>query len=183
MIIFVNSSSYDIGDLIVIVLNPCKIEKLRMQCWNFSKKNFLASLAYRPPRQYGPFRRVRYAGMGGPVAQHLATGQENHEVEITDMTDTIGKLDLPGPMSGKILKKVLLKPDDVCKVCSADQSVVLDADENAIGSVLTCVSDMGIRWYNDKIYSISSPDKPERAGSVAPFSSFSKRDSTKLASW
>jgi aminomethyltransferase len=51
--------------------------------------------------------------------------------------------------------------DNVCKVCSAEQSVVLDADENAIGSVLTCVSDMGIGRYKDKIYSISSPEKPE----------------------
>ena len=37
--------------------------------------------------------------------------------------------------------------DNVCKVCSADQSVVLDVDETAIGSVLTCVTDMGIGWY------------------------------------
>jgi aminomethyltransferase len=51
--------------------------------------------------------------------------------------------------------------DNVCKVCSADQSVVLDDDENVIGSVLTCVSDMGIGWYKNKIYSIASPGKPE----------------------
>ncbi len=51
--------------------------------------------------------------------------------------------------------------DNVCKVCSAEQSVVLDADENAIGSVLTCVTDMGIGWYKNEIYSISSPGKPE----------------------
>ena len=50
--------------------------------------------------------------------------------------------------------------DNVCKVRSADQPVVLDAVENAIGSVLTCVTDMGIGWYKDKIYSVSSPDKP-----------------------
>ena len=51
--------------------------------------------------------------------------------------------------------------DNLCKVCSTDQSVVLDSDENAIGSVLTCVTDMGIDRYKDKIYSIASPDKPE----------------------
>jgi len=50
--------------------------------------------------------------------------------------------------------------DTVCKVCAADQSVVLDADENDIGSVLTCVTDMGIGWHQDQIYSIASPDKP-----------------------
>jgi len=38
--------------------------------------------------------------------------------------------------------------------------VVIDADENAIGSVLTCVTDMGIGRYKDKIYSIASPGKP-----------------------
>ena len=33
-------------------------------------------------------------------------------------------------------------------------------DENVIGSVLTCVTDMGIGWHQDKIYSIASPDQP-----------------------
>ncbi len=48
----------------------------------------------------------------------------------------------------------------VCKVSSPEQSVVLDSDETAIGSVLTCVTDMGIGWYRDKIYSITSPGQP-----------------------
>ena len=52
--------------------------------------------------------------------------------------------------------------DNVCKVCSADQSVVLDSDENVIGSVLTCVTDMGIGWHQDKIYSIASPGQTNR---------------------
>jgi aminomethyltransferase len=244
------------------------------------------------------------AGMGATVAQHLTTYMGSGDVDIIDLTDRIGKIDLQGPMSGKIMKKVLLKPDDVlqdlpyftfkghyqsnfsstdsvllmdstpilisrtgytgefgfeifvdplhlvkvwqmllesgkkfglipcglaardslrtgavlplshqdigawpfinhpwhfalpfndaethftkpfigdqsllniahptytypiagdnvCKVCSADQSVVLDADENTIGSVLTCVSDMGIGRYKDKIYSIASPGRPK----------------------
>jgi aminomethyltransferase len=243
-------------------------------------------------------------GMGSTVAQHLITYMGSRDVDIIDLTDRIGKIDLQGPMSGKIMKKVLLKPDNVlkhmpyftfkgdypsnsssaaslkltdgtpillshtgytgefgfeifvnpmhlvkvweillengeefglipcglaardslrtgamlplahqdigawpfinhpwhfalpfnsaetrftkpfigdksllnithpeytypvagdnvCKVCSADQSVVLDADENAIGSVMTCVSDMGIGRHKDKIYSLSSPGKPE----------------------
>ena len=243
------------------------------------------------------------AGMGNRVAQHLTIYKGNREVEIIDLTDSIGKIDLQGPMSGIILKKVLSDPeavfekmsyfsfkghyrsnasspatveltngtpillsrtgytgefgfeifvdplelvnvwqmllesgqefglipcglaardslragavlplshqdigawpfinhpwhlalpfnpdethftkefigaksllniqhpqytypvagDNVCKVCSADQSVVLDSDETAIGSVLTCVTDMGIGRYRDKIYSIASPDKP-----------------------
>ena len=243
------------------------------------------------------------AGMGSQVAQHLSAYTGNREIEITDLTDRIGKIDLQGPMSAKIMQKVLLKPatvfeemsyftfkghyqsnslsadavqltdgtpillsrtgytgefgfeifvdpmhlakvwemllesgeeyglipcglaardslrtgavlplshqdigdwpfinhpwhfalpfnydkthftkpfigdksllnvnqpeytypiagDNVCKVRSADQPVVLDAVENAIGSVLTCVTDMGIGWYKDKIYSVSSSGKP-----------------------
>lgn len=42
-----------------------------------------------------------------------------------------------------------------------DTAVVLDQKGNAIGKVLTCVTDMGIGRYNNRIYSISSPDKPE----------------------
>jgi len=244
------------------------------------------------------------AGMGNRVAQHLAIYRGNREVEIIDLTDSIGKIDLQGPMSGKILKKVLLNPeavfeempyfsfkghyrsnasspapveltngtpillsrtgytgefgfeifvdlphlvnvwemilecgqefglipcglaardslragaalplshqdigawpfinhpwhfalpfnadetrftkkfvgaksllainqpqytypavgDNVCKVSSPAKSVVLDSAENAIGSVLTCVTDMGIGWHQDRIYSIASPGKPE----------------------
>ena len=243
------------------------------------------------------------AGMGDRVAQHLTAYRVNRKIEISDLTGTIGKIDLQGPLSGRIMKKVLLKPeavfedmpyfsfkghyrlnssspstvkltdgtsvlvsrtgytgefgfeifvdplhlvnvwemlletgqefglipcglaardslrcgavlplshqdigawpfinhpwhfalpfnpdethftkefigakrllaihqpeytypvagDNVCKVCSADQSVVLDSDETAIGSVLTCVTDMGIGRHQDKIYSIASPGKP-----------------------
>jgi aminomethyltransferase len=244
------------------------------------------------------------AGMGRRVALHLSVIKGNRDVVIIDLTDSIGKIDLQGPMSGKILKKALLNPDavfedmsffsfkghylpnssspatvkltdgtpilvsrtgytgefgfeifvdplhivevwelllesgkefelipcglaardslrtgavlplsqqdigawpfinhpwhfalpfnsnknhftkhfagdkslqnishpeytypiagdNVCKVSSAKKSVVLDSDENAIGSVLTCVSDMGIGRHLDKIYSITSPGKPK----------------------
>ena len=40
----VNSNSYRIGNQIVIILNPYKIEKFRIQCWNFS--NFPSSQKY-----------------------------------------------------------------------------------------------------------------------------------------
>jgi len=152
------------------------------------------------------------AGMGSRVAQHLTIYRGNRTVLIMDLTDSIGKIDLQGPMSGKIRTGAVLplshqdigawpfinhpwhfalpfnaaetrftkefigdmslltmtQPeytypvvgDTVCKVCAADQSVVLDSDENDIGSVLTCVTDMGIGWHQDKIYSIASPGKP-----------------------
>jgi len=243
------------------------------------------------------------AGMGYRVAQHLTIYMGNLEVAIMDLTDSIGKIDLQGPMSGRILKKALINPevvfeemsyfsfkgyyrsnssspdtvkltdgtpilisrtgytgefgfeifvdvlhlirvwelllesgeefglipcglaardslrtgavlplshqdigawpfinhpwhfalpfnsdknrftkqfigdksllkitqpeytypvagDNVCKVWSTDQSVVLDSDKIVIGSVLTCVSEMGIGRHQDKIYSIASPGKP-----------------------
>jgi len=243
------------------------------------------------------------AGMGDRAAQHLTIYKEDREVEIIDLTDSVGKIDLQGPLSGKILKKVLIHPeavlekmpyfsfkgqylanssspatvkltdgtpvlvsrtgytgefgfeifvdvlqlvsvwelllesgqefelipcglaardslragavlplshqdigawpfinhpwhfalpfnsdethftkefigaksllnisqpeytypvvgDNVCKVSSPGSSVVLDSEENPIGSVLTCVTDMGIGRHHDKIYSIASPGKP-----------------------
>ncbi|MDO9530072.1 MAG: hypothetical protein Q7J27_13075 [Syntrophales bacterium] len=51
---------------------------------------------------------------------------------------------------------------DLRKVSTHDPAAyVLDAAGNEIGTVLTCVSDMAIGRHGDRIYSISSPDKPE----------------------
>jgi aminomethyltransferase len=51
---------------------------------------------------------------------------------------------------------------DLRKVSTHDPAAyVLDSDGNEIGEVLTCVSDMAIGRHGDRIYSISSPDKPE----------------------
>lgn len=50
---------------------------------------------------------------------------------------------------------------DLRKVAVHDNPVVLDPDGNKIGEVLTCVSDMAIGRYGDRIYSIASPDRPE----------------------
>ncbi len=49
---------------------------------------------------------------------------------------------------------------DLRKVAGDEPALVMDS-ETAIGKVLTCVSDMGIGRHNDRIYSVSSPDKPE----------------------
>jgi aminomethyltransferase len=50
---------------------------------------------------------------------------------------------------------------DLRKVSTQDPAIVIRADGTPIGEVLTCVSDMGIGYANDRIYSIASPDKPE----------------------
>jgi len=52
--------------------------------------------------------------------------------------------------------------------------VVLDSEENIIGSVLTCVTDMGIGWHQNKIYSIASPGKPADVTPRGPCCEFVK---------
>ncbi|OQY59719.1 MAG: glycine cleavage system protein T [Desulfobacteraceae bacterium 4572_88] len=50
---------------------------------------------------------------------------------------------------------------DLRKISAEDPAIVTDEDGREIGRVLTCVTDMGIGRADDRIYSISSPDKPE----------------------
>lgn len=50
---------------------------------------------------------------------------------------------------------------DVRKVAFTDSPpLVVNGHGRIIGIVLTCVTDVGIGWHGDKIYSVSSPDKP-----------------------
>ena len=52
--------------------------------------------------------------------------------------------------------------NDVRKVAGQPSPAqVLDAEDNPIGQVLTCTTDMAIGRYGRQIFSISSPDKPE----------------------
>ncbi len=51
---------------------------------------------------------------------------------------------------------------DVRKVAFTDSPpVVVNGSGKVIGIVLTCVTDVGIGWHEGRIYSVSSPDKPE----------------------
>jgi aminomethyltransferase len=50
---------------------------------------------------------------------------------------------------------------DPRKVSPGDPAVVLDADGNEIGVVLTCVADLAIGREGGRIYSAASPDRPE----------------------
>jgi aminomethyltransferase len=47
------------------------------------------------------------AGMGGPIAKHLQEQSKGRSVEIFDLTDKLAKIDLQGPMAGKILMNIL----------------------------------------------------------------------------
>jgi aminomethyltransferase len=49
---------------------------------------------------------------------------------------------------------------DPRKVSIEEHPAALDADGSHIGSVLTCITDMGIGWHAGRIYSIASPGKP-----------------------
>lgn len=51
--------------------------------------------------------------------------------------------------------------NDLRKISAGDSAVVLNAKGETIGTVLTCVTDMGIGRHKERIYSIASPDKPE----------------------
>ncbi len=50
--------------------------------------------------------------------------------------------------------------DSLRKVNAGENTKVFDQDGNAIGQVLTCATDMGISWLDDKIVSINTPDLP-----------------------
>lgn len=53
------------------------------------------------------------AGMGQGVSQCLTENQDNLQVQITDLTDRVGKIDIQGKNSAKILSRVLRHPQAV----------------------------------------------------------------------
>jgi aminomethyltransferase len=53
------------------------------------------------------------ASMGGPVAKHLAEQAKGKDVTVIDLTDKVGKIDIQGPASIKIMAKILKHPEQV----------------------------------------------------------------------
>lgn len=53
------------------------------------------------------------AGMGGQIARHLKDHAGMSDVAIHDLTDGIGKMDIQGPMSARILAEILREPEAV----------------------------------------------------------------------
>ncbi len=51
------------------------------------------------------------ASMGGVIAQHLGESSGGLGVEIKDLTDSLGKIDLQGPGAPKIMQMALKDPD------------------------------------------------------------------------
>ncbi|MCP3927376.1 MAG: aminomethyl transferase family protein [Desulfobacterales bacterium] len=53
------------------------------------------------------------AAMGGTIAATLESKKENNIVMIEDLTDKLGKMDVQGPNSAKILSKIIKNPEKV----------------------------------------------------------------------
>jgi aminomethyltransferase len=51
------------------------------------------------------------AGMGGKVAAHLEASKKGLDVRCVDLTDKLGKIDIQGPASVKVMQKVLHNPE------------------------------------------------------------------------
>lgn len=61
----------------------------------------------------GEFMVEVNASMGGAVAKHLAEQGKGKYVRVVDLTDRIGKIDIQGPASVKIMAKLLKNPEQV----------------------------------------------------------------------
>ena len=61
------------------------------------------------------FMLVVNAGMGEEIRAHLTAHGSGGDMEITDHTDRVGKIDLQGVSAGHILRKVLARPEGVLK--------------------------------------------------------------------
>src|SRR5208283_2842107 len=59
------------------------------------------------------YMTVVNAGMGAAITDRLQIHVQGSKVRITDLTGSVGKIDLQGPMSAKVLMKVLQDPEKV----------------------------------------------------------------------
>jgi aminomethyltransferase len=59
------------------------------------------------------FMVVVNAGMGGEIAGHLIKNAGQRNAVVTDLTDRVGKMDIQGPDSARILQKILKEPGSV----------------------------------------------------------------------
>lgn len=59
------------------------------------------------------YMTVVNAGMAAAITDHLKFYVQGSNVRITDLTGNVGKIDLQGPMSVKVLMKVLQDPEKV----------------------------------------------------------------------
>ena len=53
------------------------------------------------------------AGMGGTIAKHLQSQEMAQGIRIKDLTDKVGKMDIQGPDSAKVLAKIVKNPEQL----------------------------------------------------------------------
>ena len=53
------------------------------------------------------------AGMGAKIAGHLEDHRAGRNVAVRDLTDRVAKMDIQGPLAGKILSKLIVSPETV----------------------------------------------------------------------
>jgi aminomethyltransferase len=70
------------------------------------------SIVYQITEEF--YMVVVNAGMGGIIAAHLESNNGRQlGLVVVDLTDRVGKMDIQGPASARILKKILKDPDAV----------------------------------------------------------------------
>ncbi len=73
--------------------------------------------------------------------------------------DFIGRAALEQPTDFSFTQAFAGK--DLRKISAGEDSRVIDADGQTIGTVLTCATDMGIGRHDGNIFSVASPNKPD----------------------
>ncbi|BHH86339.1 aminomethyltransferase family protein [Desulforhopalus sp. 52FAK] len=53
------------------------------------------------------------AGMGADIAKHLSGQGKNEDVQVEDLTDKVGKMDIQGPDSARVLGKIIKDPEQL----------------------------------------------------------------------
>lgn len=61
----------------------------------------------------GKYMVVVNAGMGEQITHHLKDRTAGSNVEIHDLTDKVGKMDIQGPLSARVLARMLKEPEAV----------------------------------------------------------------------
>jgi aminomethyltransferase len=69
------------------------------------------SIVYRVAEE--EFLAVVNAGMGGAITAHLAANRGTRDVRLVDLTDRLGKIDIQGPASVRIVRQLLQAPEAV----------------------------------------------------------------------
>ncbi len=67
--------------------------------------------------QIGPedYMTVVNAGMGAKISEHLSVHADGLSARVTDLTARVGKIDIQGPQSARVLMRLLKDPEATLK--------------------------------------------------------------------